>query len=456
MSKDPVEVPGQLSLPRSAIIIDNDLHRRKLIAQNLEVYTGCEIIFKKDADDVLAYLKKHPKIDLIVSINMVGDEYTMLKIYYYVKSQRLGIPMILLGQNAKLVGEVKMCDPEKWEEVIKSAGSLMSVTAEKMMEIEVPPYYPVNIASMQEMKDTNTELFIFKDGQYTTWKTRGAKFEDGEVKQLLLSGLVKAFVNKMDRLEFMNHSSVAINTTLKNLNATKDARANAVASAMTNVSMLLKEVGMNQAMVVTSRNAVKGIMHITQNTPGIDEMMNMITQSKDSYLYRHCLLISMLGHNAITHVEWGNKEQKSKIAFAAFFHDITIPEDNLCKIHSKKDLIDAKLSPEDYKKVERHAYQCCEVLAKYPNLPFGADNLILQHHGSLTGIGFADDQLDNRVSPLAVIFRVLEDYVDHILRLPGKEQAAERKGVLGKLEEKYNKASYRKAFLALKKTITDT
>lgn len=439
---------------KKALIVDPSTNRRKLIIQNLEFFTACESVVKNDADAVIEVLKKTPKYDLIISVNMVEEEYTGLKIHYYNKSQRLNIPMILLGNNAKLIGEVTMVEPEKWEEIIKTAGKLMNITAEKMMEIEVPPYYPVNLVAIQELKSAPTNIYRLKNGNYELWKAKATEFKENEIKDLVLSGTSNAYVNKMDRLTFINGSSRAISEILLKENLNRENLSKVAEAAMNNAVFLLKEVGMTEVAVENSRNAIKSISNIIQSTPGIDDMMALISKSKDSYLYRHCLLLSMLGHHTIGHLEWGNKEQKGKVAFAAFFHDITIPEDALCTIHSTEELKAANLSTEDFKKVERHAYQACEVLAKYPDLPFGADNIILQHHGSLNGIGFQDDHLDNRVSPLAIAFRVVEDYVDQLLKMDGKDQSGPRKKIIDHILKKYNKASYKKAAEALKMALT--
>ena len=128
------------------ILIEPNPELRSLIAQNLQMYCDTDITFRFNADDVTDHLKQDSNYNLIVCCSQVGDENTILKVYYYVKSQKLNIPIIMLGKNHKIANEVEMVeDPNNWKLTIKKAAKILGVNAEKMMEKEVPDYYQLTL-----------------------------------------------------------------------------------------------------------------------------------------------------------------------------------------------------------------------------------------------------------------------------------------------------------------------
>ncbi len=440
----------KLELSRKIILVESDSNWRKLLAQNLELYTGSEIILKSNADEVTEFLKDNEDVGLIISENMVGEEYTILKIYYYINSNKYNIPIILLGENPKIAGEVTMMEKEDWKLIVKEAAKLLTITAESMSEMQVPKYYPISIRSLLEMKSLPVTIFEVNDGNYSTLIKANQEIHKGKLQSMMTNGVSHLFINHKVRLKFANAFSAHISTILESMNLDKDERVAITGTAFDSAATILQEVGMSDEAAIASRETINSMLEICRQSHSLNDLIDILQRDNDSYLYRHSLMISIISHHVISHMEWGNEDQKNKICFAAFFHDITISDDELCTIHSKEELDNSCLDDDTKERVKNHALKAYELLEKYPHVPIGAEDIILKHHGAMGGIGFpAPESFDSRISRLAIAFRVVEDYAHQILCCKGDKVNVEP--ILQNLKERYNKGQYRKVFEALDK-----
>lgn len=437
---------SELNLPRKIVLIESDSALKRILYQNLELYTGSKVEFVKDADDLVDYLKREEEQpDLIISENMAGDEYTILKVFYYVNSQKLGIPVILLGENPKLKEQVVQIERSNWPAVIKAAAKLMSVDATSMYELTVPEFYPINIIILFGLATTPVDLFLKENSEYKSWLESGKELNQETIKEMLVNGAERVYLKRADRLSFAKLVSEHLQTLLQN---EKDpAKLSTYAGESFNsIAAILTTTGFSEEMVRHSKVTIEAMEKIIKGSPKLDVLMSMLLKDESSVAWRHSLMNAVVASAMVEKIEWGNPDQINKLVFTSFFHDICIPDDRLATIHSVAELEEAKLKPDEKVKVEQHAIRACELLKSHPGVPFGVDSIILQHHGVQNGVGFPTDHLDNRISPLAIVFRVAEDYVHQLLSVEKPNAIA----IIKSMENRYNKGQYQKAMVALK------
>lgn len=434
------------------ILVEDDSKLRKLYELNLNLYVGTKVVHQHNADDVIEYIKKKNKVNLIVSEPAIGDENTILKIYYFIKSQKLNVPIILLGENIKLQNEVTQIENTKWQQVIKQSAKFLGMTAEKMNNLKVPDYYPIPTRNFLPINVLSCDIYMNDPkarGQnlgFAKLIKANVEYETSIIEKAILDGVEKLFVLKENRLKFVNAFSDQVAADVNKVYASKDDQMMSTANSFYAAKEMINLTGLTDRALTLAKRTVDDMSATVSSCHGLADLWEILERNKLGYVYQHCLMISLMAHYAIPKMEWGTKEQQTKICFVSFFHDITIPEEHLAKIKSEDELAAADLSEEDEDRVMRHSQKAAELLKDYPRFPFGSEMIILQHHGALNGYGFTE-RLDSRITPLAIVFRVIEDYVNELLE-QGKDHF-DKKQILIKLKKKYDKGQYRKVIAAL-------
>ena len=345
------------------ILVESNNGHRKLFSLNLGVFVATEIIHKHNADAVIDFLKEDHNIQLIVTEESVDNEQTVLKIYYYLKSNNLSIPIILSGQCSKLVGEIDMYYKSDWRRIVKQAAKILEVSAKEMARSKVSQHFPIAINTLLPMVQAPVDIYIKrKGGERTLLFKAGTKIDRGVVEQQLLKNTDSIYILANERLKFTNDFSQQVFDFLKNGAISVEDRIKATSLAFDHSRETIKKVGLTDRSIEMAKATVDSIVRVSASSSGLSDLMDILCKSNDSYLYSHSLLISVIAHHIIGEMGWGSKNQKVKFAFAAFFHDITIPDDDLCRINSKKELDEHKLSKDDKKSVLYHALNAAQLL----------------------------------------------------------------------------------------------
>ena len=116
-----------------------------------------------------------------------------------------------------------------------------------------------------------------------------------------------------------------------------------------------------------------------------------------AFHYRFIEMTCFIGGQLLQATDPENWENElRRFAFAAFFCDITLSQPKYLHIFAEEDMKD--LRPHEIKEVHEHALKAAQMVAKIPTAPIDIGIVIKQHHGSLTGIGFAAKKPSNLTS----------------------------------------------------------
>ena len=108
----------------------------------------------------------------------------------------------------------------------------------------------------------------------------------------------------------------------------------------------------------------------------------------------------------------------------------------------------SKLSSDNKNIINNHALQSSLIIERFPKVPTGTDIIIKEHHGSKSGIGLPDS-LSISISPLSMMFIVVEHFVGEFLKIKGNPTNENIKDIFTILEKRYNKLTYLQTFVAL-------
>lgn len=83
------------------------------------------------------------------------------------------------------------------------------------------------------------------------------------------------------------------------------------------------------------------------------------------------------------------------------------------------------------------------MVKNFPRCPMGADAIILQHHGTTNGMGFALDYKDD-ISPLAKVLIVSEAFIDEIIKYKDSSRELNLEEIIETIRTRFTKHTYKK------------
>lgn len=439
---------------RKVLLVSDNEILNDLYVLNLEVYTGTTVTVKNSGEAAVEFLKKFPDQDVVVSLNMINGQETASQIQDYITSQALPYPFIVLGSLPKnMVNVINVPSTYNLQHFIRVVAKILGVTAKEMAEKKVTPFYPVPTKSVINLNEASCDLYLQtkkgeEDEDYILLLKKGSPVSF-TVKKLYQDGVNVVYVNALDRLIMVNHVSSKIIDILKTSDSPLESKIQAVSSGFEFVAtQLVNSPEVSQEIMQLSQVCVKAMEDISKDTPSLRGLLNILSSSKESYLYVHSMMASYIAQHVVKNISWGGEGHVEKINFVLFFHDIMLGQIYLKYPHLKYEediLFDEKVADKDKEIVLNHARLSAEMMNSFKRAPLGADLLIKQHHGMTSGIGFALDYKDD-ISPLSKVVIIAESFVEEMMRLKDENPNAQVdvKTLMNFLSEKYKKHTYKK------------
>lgn len=430
----------------------------KYYALNLKVYVGTNVAVVTSFKDLVNLIDNSSnKINLIIANNKIDNREIGHKIHQHLVEHNIKIPLIIIGENKQLEGTVKQVpDPKDIKTILSSAAKALKITPEMMVSQNVPELYPINISCFEIMEESICDIFIkiphrMDSGEaheFAKLYSSGDEINLAFVKDYRAKGIKHFYIPGDERLKFTNFFSGKMLKVIMQREMAISQRLEITSILFDGVADEIRQLGMTTAGVDMAKTAISSMQKMVYGISGLDQLLIMFARNPTSYNYKHSVLVALLCYKILKHMEWGNDEQIDKMCFVSFFHDILLTEDKWAKIRNNHDVKKLDTSSENQELILEHALRTANLVAEYPKAPLGADTIILHHHGKVNGIGYTQG-LSGRISPLAQVFAVAENYVDKLLELPLAE--FNRGRIIEEFHWKYNKLTYKKAVLALEK-----
>lgn len=436
------------------LIIHNDKSLVELLNLNLPIYVGTDVIVKDNFKESQILIEHHPGIHLIICGAKLGNENTASELFKFNQSKNKTTPLVIIGDKPKTpeAPHVAIITPFDLKSVIQAAAKFLKVTPKKMIEQVVPDFFPISINYCLNLKKAPCDIYLLKENnEYEKFHNSNDGVTTEEIKKLIKDGNQQVYVNAANRLKFVNQVTVSLVDRLKSTNMTEGEKLNVADEAL----QVVQDVSTKENPISTSTQELAGAaismcMEIAKTNPTVAGLLKKLLANKTSYIYKHTQLIIHISQHILSNTEWGSNEQKGKLAFVAFFHDICLPSDKLAKYSSDLEVgRDNSLSVMEKDLVFKHAKTSAEIVQKFPTAPIGTDIIIMQHHGSISGQGFAKT-FTNSISPLAIVFIIAEEFTNLILEFDDPAKIAQNKeGMIYKLGQKFTRSKYQKVIETL-------
>lgn len=403
------------------ILIEPKEDLRDLLSLNLSTVLGINVIARQNAEDAINLLNILPSIDLILTRLEVGGEKTAFILDQFLKSEGHPIPLIILSDrmDAKLKDEYPIfLEPFKLENVMTQVANTLGFDEEQLKKKPGPDYIPVNAKYFLNLTEVPCDVYIRIKKSPTEFqfvKRIHVKdvFNREDIERYMGQGLKEFFVPKDYKVNFTKFVTNELIKKLSITSLTFDERLNANANAYDFVRDYISTFGLDDTAIELTEATIHSINQSVKANPQLSHFLESLKKNKIGYAYQHCHLMALLGHNILKNVEWGTPELFDKMCYVSFFHDISLVNEEHMKIGSAEELLKSNLTANDKQLVLEHAKRSAELVLSHSDAPFGADIIIMQHHGSMEGIGFSQDY-SAPLSPLAMVIIVIEEFINEV------------------------------------------
>lgn len=222
--------------------------------------------------------------------------------------------------------------------------------------------------------------------------------------------------------------------------------ANVTIKCQETVHDIIANLGINENAVRMTNMAITATLEIVQKS-SLSKLVDDCFKKED-YISEHSLLLSYIACALCKETEWGvNKENILRLCLAAFFHDITIDDEEVARLDQVNSPAYEQLSREMKMKVKAHPTEAVEIIEKMNGLPPGVDNIILKHHERYDGSGFPRGIDYKRMEPMCVIFVVAHELVDTLYDIGFEQENIQR--VYDDFQSRFSKGAFPKVLEAM-------
>lgn len=429
---------------KTTLLVENSSELESFYSLNLQTWVGTSIIPKKEAKFCSKIFEENIQIDLIITKARNGLEKSAEALYEMIKNSGKQIPLIVIGKST-LTDEQAVHLPSGLDikPLLQATGKALNVTAQDMANFVVPEFFAIPINYFLSLKRSATDVYeedYDNPGQYLKKLSEFQEFEPTLIKSYIQEGVSNLFVKKNDRLTFVTNvtQELVVKIDFSDLNENEQISAAEMGQKL--LSSKLGRIGITEETTKLANKQLRTMTMSAKKYPKMGKLLGRLMKNRAGYLFKHSQILTYICSHLMDNIDWGNDEQKKKINFIAFFHDILLEDDEQAQIHSAKQLKESKFDAETIDLINSHAQKAAELIVKFPQAPMGADVIIRQHHGITHGIGFSDTYGGN-LSPMTIVFILAEDLTDHIIK-SGKELKMEQ--VLLKMREKYPTQRFQK------------
>lgn len=444
-----------------AILISDNEVINSLYEVNLRAYVATNVTIKSNFDSALRLLEESPNIDAVISFRELGsgdgDINTFLE---QLKQKGLNTPLIILGESdAQTENTIIIKNRYDIKALLKAMAKILQITAKDMAALEVPEYFPIPLRIFNQMTETDFDIYFRTkktEFEYEYFKIieKDTEIEPGLLLKYMNEGVEHLYVDAAQRLSFISIASREIVSELNRSDITTEEKLEIVSQGMGIVAEeIFESDDISENVAKISASCIKAIRQTIQDVPKLKNILQMLMESKSDYCYKHSVIATYVATQIIDNISWGSDEQKKKVAFAFFFHDIYLLQvyKKYPKAMNEEDLLfNDDVEDEDKQIVLEHAKKAGHLVKTFPKCPMGADMIVTQHHGMTSGEGFAVNYKDD-ISPLSKIMIISEEVAYNILLTASEQEgkiSVNKKVILEHLSEKYKNHTYKKIITA--------
>jgi CheY-like chemotaxis protein len=432
------------------LISDNEV-LNSIYTLNLKIYTNSDVVAVSNFEEAFEVFSEEGKhYDLVISSCFLQDEDVGIIVCNEVAQFDQVPPLLFIGERGDIPDDQFY---EKFDmdirRIIKYVGEILDITAQDMVGITQPNFYPMPIRMFFSLKISPCDAYYLDPKNPAQEYIKIFKQDDNmwpKIKGYLDQDVTVLYIHKDDRFSFAKDVTHQLiddfsEITSKTDNSEKLEKVNEGIEA---VAEQIFSGEMTQEIVDLSNQCMETITDALKTAPDLKSILRDLNSNQSGYLYSHSIMAGYVATHIIDKVDWGSQAHKDRLQYVLFFHDMYLT--SVYKAHPElmyEDslIFDDRLNDTEKEIIVSHALEAAEVVSRFPRAPMGVDTIIRQHHGTSNGLGFADVYKDD-ISPLAKVMIVAEAFTEELLKkLHGGEKIV-IPDIIVQIKEKFPKHTY--------------
>jgi response regulator RpfG family c-di-GMP phosphodiesterase len=414
------------------LIVDDETDIVGLIAIFLEGLWGdrVQITTASSGNQAVEILKKDPHFNCVIcDFTMPNGKGDVVQ--KQILEQKLKIPFVLcsahdqdfIDKNLPAPPDALVLKPFGLQ-ALRAVFQKLRLGQDKLLQLqEETDYCKFPPTELLQRGTLSTDLYVkLSDNKYVKIMNQGDVFSQDDLhhyqgmdlKYLYLRK--DDFVNLLDQMlkDFQN-----LGTMVSNL---EDQTLTLPIKVHTMAREFLNRFGIDEKIKQVINESIDLTVKFIKAQPQLNDLFKKLELMEGSYLSTHSILLSYISCALAAQMEWVSSATNTKLATAAFMHDITLDDLTVEQCLKLEQQIIQKevpiISNETMLKYHNHPLHAAEAVAKsVTNLP-DVSVIIAQHHELPDGTGFPHRLTALMISPMSAVLIVAHHIVDIYFQSP--------------------------------------
>lgn len=435
---------------KKILVIDNHERISNLYISSFEVCLNVKVLKFQNYHESKEYLNScSDQIDVIIARSTIEEMNVDKMVYSQIKKNNVDTLLYVLGDSKLSIYDAKIFNDEvKIPSLIRSLAHDLSISPQHMASLDIGDFYEFKIDYIITDTVLICDLYVKNDEEYSLFLSKNDKLTVEVFSILRNQGHNSIYVRSEKRLKFINSQLIFCQELFSEDKMSLRDEIFISNSAYKLIRNSIMDMNISNEVITTTEKCIATIQSIVGQHSKLNSLFEELGSSKDVN-FKQTILLAFICNHLIDVIEWGTHEQKVKLTFVAFFHNITLDSKHIL-INNSERLKRSNLSAKSKKEVLDHALNSARIVNHFKKvIPFGVDTIIKQHHGSVDGIGF--NSFPQSISPLAIVFLVADEWVTNMLIADQQERKVNKDELMNIVRSKYKSLSFERVIEAFSK-----
>lgn len=278
----------------------------------------------------------------------------------------------------------------------------------------------------------------------------GDEFDTSDLERYYQTkGVEYMYLRRSETAEFIEKFKRELEALLSRPDFKQEEVMPAVEMAQEAIHELVARVGFNEEVQDLAKKNVDLTLKMIGAHPKLSDLVQNV-RTGGNYLSHHSTLLAFVSCCVAKEMEWGSESTFTKLVLASYMHDISVPDPNLGRINTLRELDEkkAEFDPENVKVYHLHPAKSADVVRSFKEIPADVDLIVQQHHERPNGSGFPRGLAHNYIAPLGAVFIVAHDLTQAILE---QRDDFRLEDFVDDKKPLYNQGNFKKVMVALEK-----